>query len=206
VEGHTMDHLDRALSDLQSIREQIDRAQKVDCYRATTTLATAMLALIGNAVQVSWFADHSAKGFVGFWSCIALLSVGIVAIEMGYRFVRFSSTRERTKTCEAVLEFVPSVLVACGFTLVVIEVSPDFVSLLPGAWACFFALGVYSSRHHVSELTIWIAAYYFASGVVGLAMTKYWPLYSMWSMTFTFGIGQILTSLVLHNEARKRNG
>jgi hypothetical protein len=205
VERHAMNKLDQALSDLQSIREQLERTHKVACYRSTTTFGSAVLALLGNAAQVVWFSNCSARAFVAFWTTIALIAVGIIAAEMAYRFVRFSTLRERSKTREAVLEFVPCILVACGFTLVLVEVSPESVRLLPGAWACFFALGVYASRHHVSRLTGWIAGYYFASGLFCMGATRYWPSASIWSMAVTFGVGQILTSLVLHYEAGKRN-
>src|SRR5882757_1090234 len=92
VEG-TMRDLDKALADIFAIRSQIAAGTAFRGYGPAAIAATGGLALMTAAAQFVWLDDPSGQAVIFFagWAATALVSVGIIGVEMRARSRRHHS-------------------------------------------------------------------------------------------------------------------
>jgi hypothetical protein len=70
--------------------------------------------------------------------------------------------------------------------------------MLPGLWALFFSLGVFASCRLLPRAVCIAGVWYLVAGVLALAWGQGPAALSPWTMGITFGIGQLLTAVILH--------
>ena len=75
--------------------------------------------------------------------------------------------------------------------------------MLPGLWAILFSMGLFASWRLLPPAMFGVAIYYLASGLIVLACSNEHNLLSPWAMPMLFGVGQLLTAVVLLMSERR---
>ena len=78
--------------------------------------------------------------------------------------------------------------------------------MLPGLWAIVFSLGMFASRTLLPRGITVAAGYYLVAGLADLALAQGKYAYSPWAMALTFGVGQLLSAIVLYWNLERRHG
>jgi hypothetical protein len=191
-----------AMAQVEEIREQLARAESFRAFRAASTAYTGMLALFGAAIQSHWQLND-AHSFMVLWISVAAVNVVIVGTEMKLRILSSDSILTRDATILAARQFVPCVVAGALLTLAIRRCAPEATRLLPGLWAILFSLGIFASRPGLPRAINFAGAYYMLCGLFLLATAPQGE-FEAWPMPLSFGVGQLLISLILflssHNE------
>lgn len=198
VQSYTLDvELPRALAQIAAIQDQ---ATKADVYRGYRSVPVAASGLIGLAA--AWLQPvglgRDPLGFVLYWVAIALFAGFVGASEIVYNYVVHDEMLARRRTRRVVGQFLPSLLAGAIVTASFVRLSAALVPLLPGLWAICFGVGIFASQPYLPRASGWIAAYFYAVGVVLLWMARGPETLSGWSVGGIFGVGQILAACVLY--------
>ncbi|MBS0266388.1 MAG: hypothetical protein JSS02_30940 [Planctomycetes bacterium] len=188
-----------ALAQLSEIRIHVARTEPFRGYRAATTGFSALVAVAVALVQpvvVPHPGDHPVR-YLQLWICAALLSSGVVALEMAIRCRRSGSPTAVRTTRLALEPLLPSLLAGASLTLVLVQFATESLWMLPGLWSLLFSLGIFASVRLLPRPTIWVAWYYLACGLGSLALAQGDLAFSPWAMGVPFGGGQILGAMVL---------
>lgn len=192
--------LGEALAQIHAIRAQVARTEVFRGYRAITVGCTGLLAVLAAAVQplVVPAPPDNLPLYLQWWIGVAAISAVWVAIELISRWLHSNSSLHREQIHHAVEQFLPCLVAGACTTWAIVEFSPASAHLLPGLWALMFALGVFASCRQLPAPAALIAVYYLAAGVACLALARGSWAFHPWAMAGTFGIGQILTAVVLY--------
>ena len=82
------------------------------------------------------------------------------------------------------------------------------ISFLPGIWALLYGLGLLASKPFLPRMIGWVALFYILCGCVLLQRAVELGLGSLspWEIGIPFGVGQILSGLILYwNLERRRH-
>jgi len=118
--------------------------------------------------------------------------------EIVYNYVVHDEALARRRTRRVVGQLLPSLLGAAIVTACFVRLSTALVPLLPGIWAICFGIGIFASRPYLVRASGWIALYFYAMGVGLLWIARGPESLSAWSVGGTFGVGQLLTAVVLY--------
>ena len=107
--GWTMQDLDRALADIFAIRSQIAAGTAFRGYGPAAIAATGGLALICVVAQFVWLDDPNSQPLMFFagWAAAAIVSAGIVWVEMQARSRRHHCGLADAMIHQAVEQFLP---------------------------------------------------------------------------------------------------
>jgi hypothetical protein len=78
--------------------------------------------------------------------------------------------------------------------------------LLPGLWATFFSLGIFSSWRKLPRPCFLIGAFYLVAGTALVAAAERGQSLSPYGMGTTFGVGQLATAAVLYFTLERKHG
>jgi hypothetical protein len=192
--------LQQALRQIDEIHRQIAHAEVFRGYKAATVGATGMLALAAAAVQASLVQDPSSHlgRYLALWLGVATVCVLMVGLELAACWLRAGSAFRREQIVRAVEQFAPCLLAGAAITLGIVRYLPTAVPALPGIWSIVFSLGIFASWRLLTPQILYVAAYYLAAGSVCLAVAQGEDALSPWTMAGTFGVGQLLTAVVLY--------
>src|SRR5438105_3825955 len=114
-----MRDLDKALADILEIRSQIAAGTAFRGYGPAAVAATGGLALATAVVQFLWLDDPTGQPLMFFtgWAVTALMSAGIIGVEMRARSRRHHSGLADAMIHQAVEQFLPAA--AAGAVLAV---------------------------------------------------------------------------------------
>jgi len=199
--------LGEALERIDAIRAHVARTGVFRGYKAATVGCTGLLAFLAAAVQPLVVPEplQNVHQYLQLWIGVAAVSVTCVAIELITRYVKTDSPLQREQTLQAAQQFVPCLVAGACLTWVVVQFSPDGAHLLPGLWAILFSLGIFASCRQLPQPAVVVAIYYLAAGVACLAMAREVQALSPWAMAGTFGVGQLLTAVVLYLALERRD-
>jgi hypothetical protein len=199
--------LDTALAQIDEIRRQMSRTRMFRGYRAGTTMLTGIAALGIGVWQNLTIPDPALHPFevVRIWVTLAAVSLLVVGLEIGTRYRRSCSSLQRELTILAVEQFLPCIVAGALVMVVVCEFAPSVVWMLPGLWAIFFGLGMCASRRLLPEAIVYVGAFYMLCGLVSLALGPAGFTHSGWMMGLTFGIGEIVASILLYAEQKRES-
>jgi hypothetical protein len=185
----------------------VERVERYCCYRAATTAASGGLAFLAAVAQAYWLPapSQSLSAFLQLWIGVALLCVVVTALEMLMRWQRCESLYRRRQTLVAVGQFIPCLVAGAMVTIVLCRHDEQSAMLLPGLWSVLFALGIFSSLRQLPAAAFCVACYYLLSGCLALVVFRNQLALSPWSMLLTFGVGQFLMALVLHQQEDERD-
>lgn len=192
--------LQQALSQLETIHAHVSRSETFRGYRPLTVGAQGMLALGAAMVQAILLQDPLAHpmSYLQLWIGVAVVAVTIVSADLALDCWRSPSQFARRQTWLAIEQFLPCILAGGAVTAVMVRFAPDSLPLLPGLWAIVFSLGVFSSSRQLPQTVVLVAAYYLLAGLAVIALARGEHAFSPWAMAGTFGVGQVLTAIVLH--------
>lgn len=193
-------HLREALDQITEIRQQMARAHVFRGYRSATTAFTAAVAVLAGLAQARWVPDpaHQLRAYLAVWCTAAVLCVIVVGVEMAVRLRRAGSPLQRQVTLVVVDQFAPTLAAGALLTVVVARFAADCAWMLPGLWAILFAMGLFASRRFLPRGISFLGGYYLLAGLACLTLDRATQALSPWTMTLTFGIGQLLSAAVLY--------
>ncbi len=200
--------LEQALADLQCIHAHLERTERVTCYRSASIGGSGLIALASGVGQPYWLpaASSDALAFFNYWCFVATASVALIGLEIGTRYLWCSTSLLRHETRQSLLEFFPFVAVGALLGWAVVTSAPEQMSLIPAIWSAVFGLGVLVSRNRLPPGAIWIAGYYWLAAVLCIQFGTGSYSLTPWTVSLTFGVGQLLTAGLLYSFSEAERG
>ncbi len=202
--------MQRAAADLSLIRSQLSRAATFRGYRMLTVGASGCVGLITAALQSRLVPQPAEQPlqFVELWCAAALLCLLSAGIDLLMDVRRSDSRLTLTLTKQAVIHFLPTVVLGGGVTIAVLArdlpSTVTAVSLLPGIWALLFSLGSFASAPVLPRVAVLSGCWYGIAGL--LAVLWHDRALEPLCMGLIFGVGQLLTMLWLCVFMERRHG
>jgi hypothetical protein len=195
-----MRDLDKALADIFAIRSQIAAGTAFRGYGPAAIAATGGLALITAVAQFLWLDDPSGQPVIFFagWAATALVSAGIIGVEMRARSRRHHSGLADAMVHQAVEQFLPAGAAGALLAVMLWRFAPEALWMLPGLWQLLVSLGISASARSLPRTVMLGAAWYFVAGFVTLMLASESHALSPWTMGLPFVIGQLLMAAILH--------
>jgi hypothetical protein len=197
-------HVRNALDQLKVIHDQLTRSEVYRGFHVPSVATVGVLAFLSAALQKFIPDSLTPSGFVKFWLAIA----GIGWLLGTASAVRLYSMREdsfaRRRSRRVLAQFSPCILVGATVTVAVARV-PEFVAFLPGLWGTIFGLGIIAARPHLPAGIGLVGVWYVGAGATLLLLTKPNDDPSGWAMGLVFGVGHLLTALVLWRDVEEVN-
>lgn len=191
-----MRELDRALLDINFVREHIARTTQFKGYGPLTLAVTGLFAL-GVAALQAWIAAPRAPAlFVAVWSAVAAIAVTLIGVEAVVRSRRLHGGMAVEMLQSAIEQFLPALTAGMLITFALARWSPASSWMLPGLWQIVFSLGVFSTARILPKAVFVVGIWYLGCGLACLALGQSDPL-SPWSMGIPFGVGQLLVACIL---------
>jgi hypothetical protein len=156
---------------------------------------------LGALVQPLFVAAHKPRGFVFYWLAIACVNVVCAGSGIVFRYFFYSDRSDRRKTITVVGQAVPALAAGLLITIgILVSGSEGVIAFLPAIWVLCYGMGVVASRPFLPRMIGMVAVYYFLAGILllRLAAAGSSMIFSGWSVGLSFGIGQLLSGLILY--------
>jgi hypothetical protein len=199
-----MNDLNRALGDISSIRRQVARSTEFRGYGPATLAATGGIAILAATAQTLWLPDpaNSIAAYLAIWISTAVVSAGLIGVQMVTRTHRMHSGMADEMIRMAVEQFLPAAVAGALMTLVLAGSVPSALWMLPGLWQVIFSLGVFSSCRFLPRPMAAAGVWYLLTGMACIMLANGRAL-SPWAMGIPYGAGQLLVAGILFFTARK---
>jgi hypothetical protein len=194
-----MRDLDRALTDINVIREHLTRGSEFRGFGPTTLAATGGFAFIIAAAQSLWLKDPAAHvyRYLALWIATAAVSVIVIAMETVARSRRAHGSLAASMMQSAVEQFLPAIAAGGLLTMVLLAAAPQSLWMLPGLWQVIFSLGAFATCRILPRPMFVVGVWYLACGLACLALSRDGGAFSPWAMGVPFGVGQLLVAAIL---------
>ena len=194
-----MRDLDRALTDISVIREQLAQSTEFQGYAPATLAATGLFALLVAAAQGLWLPESitNMRWFIPVWAATAAVCVLVTALEAINRSRRHHGGFAVAMLQSALEQFLPAIVAGGLLTVALLEVAPENLWMIPGLWHIVFSLGVFASRRFLPRPIFWVGVWYLACGLACLALAAPTHTNSPWSMGIPYGVGHLLVAGIL---------
>jgi hypothetical protein len=194
-----MRDLNRALTDISLIREQLARDTEFRGYGPVALAATGILALFVAGTQALWLKEPAAHVhlYVWLWVATAAVSLVVIASETIQRSRRAHGDLAVPMLQSAVEQFLPAIVAGGLLTLALLRVAPANLWMLPGLWQIVFSLGVFASCRFLPRPMFLVGIWYLACGLGCLALVPIEQRLSPWVMGIPFGLGQLMVARLL---------
>jgi hypothetical protein len=191
-----MRDLDRALTDISAIREQLAQSTEFRGYAPATLAATGACALLVATGQAIWLPESATnmRMYIALWAATAVLCVVLIAIETVHHSRRAHGGLATVMLQSALEQLLPAVVAGGMVTLALLELAPQDLWMLPGLWHIFFALGVFPSCRFLPRPTFLVGVWYLACGLACLALAAPTHANSPWAMGIPYGVGHMLVA------------
>lgn len=191
--------LQKALAEINAIRDQLARGMEFRGYGPGTLAATGILALLAAAVQALWLKHptHAVDAYLALWVGTAALSLAIIAVETVARARRVHCGLAMQLIHAALEQFLPVIVTGLLLTVVLWRSAPEALWLLPGLWQVLFSLGVFASCRFLPRPLFAVGLWYLATGLACLVCGGGSEALAPWLMGIPFGVGQLLVAAVL---------
>ena len=195
-----MSDLDKALADILAIRSQIAAGTAFRGYGPATIALTAGLALATAVLQFVWLDNPTAHPLTFFagWTVCAIVSSGVIWVEMQARSRRHHSGLADAMIQQAIEQFLPSAAAGAMFAIMLGKFAPESLWMLPGLWQVLVSLGVFASTRSLPRMVVFAGAWYFVAGFAALVVASQTHALSPWTMGLPFVIGQLLLAAILY--------
>jgi len=195
-----MRDLDRALADILAIRSQIAAGTAFRGYGPATIAITGCLALATAILQFIWLDNptlHPLTFFAG-WTVTAVVSCGVIWVEMQARSQRHHSGLADAMIQQAVEQFLPAGAAGVMLAIMLGKFAPEALWMLPGLWQILVSLGIFASARSLPRMVVFAGAWYFLAGFVTLVVASQSHTLSPWTMGVPFVLGQLLLAAILY--------
>jgi hypothetical protein len=195
-----MRDLDKALADIFAIRSQIAAGTAFRGYGPAAIAATGGLALITAVAQFLWLDDPTGHPVIFFagWAATALVSAGLIGVEMRARSRRHHCGLADAMIHQAVEQFLPAGAAGALLAVTLWRFAPEALWMLPGLWQLLVSLGISASARSLPRTVMLGAAWYFVAGFATLMLASENHALSPWTMGLPFVIGQFGMAAILH--------
>lgn len=195
-----MRDLDKALSDISTIRSQIAAGTAFRGYGPAALAASGALALITAFAQSLWLPDPKTQALVFFiaWGAAAALSMGLIWIEMRRRARRHHSGLADAMIRQAMDQFLPAAAAGVLLPLFTLGYAPDAAWMMPGLWQVLMGLGLFASARSLPRPVTIVAAFYLLAGFAVLLIASDGYALSPWTMGLPFMLGQFAMAAIVH--------
>lgn len=203
-----MDDLRKALADIGEIRSQVARESAFRAYGPATVAATGALSLAAGAAQAVLIPDPvgDATSFLTLWIGVAAASIALIGVETFTRSRRLHSRLADDMIAAAVEQLMPAGVAGALLTAVLYRFSPENLWMLPGLWQVLFSLGIFASSRSLPRSVFAAGVWYLLCGLSCLAFARGEHALSPWAMAVPFGVGQLLTALLIHRSLGDDHG
>lgn len=188
----------RALQQVADIHQQMAKGEVYRGYRSLPVAASGVMGLVAAWAQPQGLGVRDPVGFVIYWTAIAACAGFVGTSEIVYNYVVHEDAAARRRTQLVVGQFLPAVLAGAVITASFVHLSAALVPLLPGLWAICFGLGTFASRPYLPKASGWVALFYYSAGMALLWIARGPEPLRAWWVGGTFGVGQLLASVVLY--------
>jgi hypothetical protein len=187
-----------ALEQIEAIHGHLARWEVYRGFRAGAVALEGVVALLAAWAQPWLVAAGDARGFVAYWSLVALVCglLGAGAALRSYRATTDELLRRQTRRVAA--QLLPCVAAGAVVTACLLRGGAGLAVWLPGLWATLFGLGLVAARPYLPRLIGAVALFYLAAGALLLAHAPAATTLSGWQVGAPFGAGHLLAALVLH--------
>jgi len=192
-------HLREALLQIAEIRQHLARTETFRGCRPWTIGFTGVIALVAAYAQSQLLpnAVNRPRAWLGLWLVIAIISGSLIACELIVRY-RFAATHcIRSTTWLALRQFAPCVIAGALITVAIARAAEPILWVLPGLWAILVGVGLAATGNLLPKGIYIAAIHYLGSGILCLMWGQGPGALAPWTMAITFGLGQLLTSLIL---------
>jgi hypothetical protein len=201
-----MNEFNKALDDIAALRSQVARSSEFLGYGPTTLAATSGIAVIA-AVAQRYLIPQPASDVVAYlalWVCAAGLSMILIAVEVVTRSKRAHSGLANEMVMSAVEQLLPAVAAGVLLTCVMARSASESLWMLPGLWQILLSLGLYASARSVPRPMILTGGWYLCSGLACIAFAHGDDAFSPIAMGASFGVGQLIAAVLIHQQSRLR--
>ena len=194
-----MSELDKALSDISSIRSQLAAGTLFRGFGPAVMAVTGCLALLTALLQSLWPATLAEEPYtyLACWSVTAVVSACLIGAEMFARSRRHHGGLADTMVLNAVEQFVPAAFAGAVTAFVLFRFAPHVLWLVPGLWQMFAALGIFAGVRILPRIVMLVGAWYFLAGATVLILASSTQSLDPWMMGVPFAAGQFLMAAVL---------
>jgi len=195
-----MQDLHKALADIGSIRQQVAAGTMFRGFGPTVVAATGLLAAVTATVQSIWLdaLGRHPVVFLAVWAATAAISAALIGAEMIARTRRHHGGLADAMLINAIEQALPAGVAGGAVALVLIQLAPETLWVLPGLWQVLVGLGIFASVRSLPRAVAWAGTWYVAAGMVVLALSSQTQALSPWAMGLPFVIGQLLLAAILH--------
>jgi hypothetical protein len=199
-----MNELNKALTEISSIRRQVARSTEFRGYGPATLAATGGIAMAAAVAQALWLPNPSARisAYLAIWISTAVLSASLIAKQTVSRARRVHSGMADEMIRMAIEQFLPAAGAGALLTMVLLASVPSALWMLPGLWQVIFSLGVFSSCRFLPRQMAAAGAWYLLSGLTCLSLADSRAL-SPLAMGIPYGAGQLLVAGILFFAAQE---
>jgi hypothetical protein len=200
-----MRDLNRALTDISLIRDQLTRNNEFRGYGSATVAATGILAFVLAAFQAWWLPELESAAHRSLlqWVAAAAISFAAIVLDAIERSRREHGGMALRMLQSAVGQFLPAIVAGGLLTLVLQAISTQSLWMFPGLWQILFSLGVFASVRYLPRPMFVVGAWYLGCGLTCLMLARPDQTLSPWSMGIPFGVGQLLVAGILHFNRRE---
>jgi hypothetical protein len=202
-----MQDLERALTDISAIREQLAQSTEFRGYAPATLAATGAFALLVATGQARWLPGSATnmRVYIAVWAATAAVCVTLIAIATVRHSRRAHGGLAVAMLQLALEQFLPAVVAGGLVTVALLELAPQDLWMLPGLWHIFFALGVFPSCRFLPRPTFIVGVWYLACGLACFALAAPTHANSPWAMGIPYGVGHLLVAgIVLQRRLHER--
>ncbi|MBX9627181.1 MAG: hypothetical protein K2X82_25485 [Gemmataceae bacterium] len=191
-----------ALDQLDAIHEHLAKAE---VYRGFRVPAVALVGTVGlfTAVAQSLVITAEPIGFVWYWLAVAGVGGLIGGGAAGRDYLAREDDFARRRTRQVFAQFGPCLFAGGVVTAAATRSPADLVAYLPGLWAVLFGLGIVAARPYLPRGVGKVGLGYVAAGGLLLARTPADAVPPGWAVGGVFGVGHLLTALVLWADRRR---
>lgn len=191
--------LQRALSDLEEVRDRLAHLQRFEGYSGPAAAASGIGALVAGYVQLRVAplprTPEALRDYLAVWiTCLAIalaLNYGAVAVWVLKNRGPGAQSQFRT----AARSIAPSIVLGGALTLALVNESA--FALLPGMWFALYAIGLFASRGVLPSSAAGITYGFGALALLFLVTPLAALALDWWVMPLGFGIGQFAIGFLI---------
>ena len=197
--------IDDAVEQISEIHKHLAKSEIFYGYKPKAVMSVGIIAFM-LAVFQSWVViPLNDSIFLIQWLIAAAVIIIFMAGNIIYNYLKHGSNFEIHQMSKVLIQFVPSLVGGSIITAVFFSIESSAMVFLPGIWAVFFGLGIFSMRPYLPGMIGLLTLYYFISGAALLCLVRYNLSFSPWGLGLTFGFGHLFAALILQLDIKRGN-
>ena len=193
-----MSDVSRALEQIAQIHEQLAKGEIYRGWRSLPVACSGLVGLAAAAWQSAAAQPLEPSSFTMYWIAVGAVALLVGCCEIAWHYVVRANATERRRSRQVIGQFLPALVAGALVTGVFVRIGPALAALLPGLWALFFGVGIFSARPYVPRASGWVALFYWTAGLLLLWLSPGLARLSPWAVGGTFGVGQLFAAAVLY--------